>query len=110
MSDLPLRLPTPAPASAGSTVYVATDDHYDRFIGVARTLEEAQSLAEDDPEALPYFSEGVTWAEAAPIASHDPTRPYGQRQWVGTVVTEPHGSPRQFRVAEHALMTLPRHG
>lgn len=107
MSKSPVRLPSPAPASPGSTVYVATDVRHERFIGVSRTLEEAQAQAEDDSEAIPYFSDGMTWSETDPIASTDPTRPYGMRQWLGRVVTDPHGLPREFRVVEHCLMTMP---
>lgn len=108
MSTLPLRLPAPALASPGATVYVATDTRHERFIGVSNTLVLAMDQAENDHEAMPYFSDTMAWTEADPIASTDPTRPYGHRQWIGRIVTEPHQSPREFRVTEHALTTLPR--
>lgn len=96
------NLPTPAPADPGSTVYVATDTHGERFIGVACTLDAAKTLAENDDEATPYFSEGMAWREATPLPP-SPGEVYAHRHWIGSVYTEPRQLPREFRVTEHVV-------
>lgn len=113
------RLPAVALTGHGTTVYIVTDVRHERFIAVARTLDSARLYAEADPEATPYFSDAMVWAEAAPLPPEDGPlshtayhgvgrdatgNPYSRRHWIGKVVTEPHQPPREFRIQEVCLL------
>lgn len=98
-------LPSPTHATARDVVtYIATDVRGERFITATGTLGEAQVLTERDPEAIPYFADGMVWTEVEPLPPL-PSHTYGRRQWIGKVVTEPYASAREFRIVQQVIET-----
>lgn len=105
MSRTKHPLPSPShPIARDVCIYVATDTRHERFITATGTLGEAQVLTEDDPEAIPYFAEGMVWTEVEPLPPL-PRHAYGRRQWIGKVVTEPYAPAREFRIVQQVVET-----
>lgn len=98
-------LPEPTPPAWGLNVFVATAYLSERFIAVLGTVEEAKAAVEAHEDATPYFADTMTWVEADPLPPL-PGHRYARRQWIGTVVTDPHGSPMQFRVVEQRVQNV----
>ena len=105
MSKTTYRLPHPDNSASYQSVWIATTFLSERFIAAMGSLAEAKAMAEAHDDAIPYFTEGMTWVEADPLPPL-PGHRYGRRQWIGSVVTEPHAGPTQFRVVQQCIETL----
>lgn len=109
MSTTTIRLPHPHNGASYVSVFIATAVAGERFIAAMGTLVEAKVMAEADDEATAYFADDMAWVESDPLPPL-PGHGYGRRQWIGSVVTTPYGSPTQFRIVQQCVEDLSMYG